>query len=225
MHNVAINHLTEEGAPTTLFEPSELIDFQLAWNWQKEWQEKLFLDPFSPQAVWILQHFPCYTLGRGATEDNLLFNFNKPPLDCYRIDRGGEVTHHLPGQLVVYLTLNLRRYKTDLDWYMRELENVLIDLLKDLGLNGYRVNGMTGVWCNNLKVASIGIGCRRWITQHGMSLNVDCDLLGFNRIVPCGLKGFKTGRLVNWLPNLKMEEVHRLLKLRLNKRFGLLWTY
>ncbi|AAP99444.1 MULTISPECIES: lipoyl(octanoyl) transferase LipB [Prochlorococcus] len=223
MHNLVINDLPEEGLPTALFEPSELIDFKIAWDWQRKWQEKLLAEPSNKQAVWMLEHFDCYTLGRGASEDNLLFDVEKPPIDFYRIDRGGDVTHHLPGQLVVYLVLDLRRYKTDLDWYLRQLENVLLDVLDGLGLNGYRINGMTGVWCNGKKVASIGISCRRWITQHGIALNVDCDLLGFNQIVPCGLKDYQTGRLNSWLPKLQMKEVRFLMKKSLNKRFGLLW--
>ncbi len=224
MHNLVINHLPEEAHPAILFESSELIDFEIGWNLQREWQEKLLLDPSSKQAVWILQHFACYTLGRGASEENLLFDLENPPFDSYRIDRGGEVTFHVPGQLVVYLVLNLRRYQTDLNWYLRQLENVLIDVLQSLGLNGYRIQGMTGVWCNGEKVASIGISCRRWITLHGMALNVDCDLSGFDQIVPCGLNGFKTGKLSKWLPTLKMKEVHSLMKISLKKHFGLLWT-
>ena len=224
MHNLAKNFLPEEGSPAILFEPSELINFEVAWFWQKQWQEKLLLDPLCNQAVWILQHCSCYTLGRGASEENLLFDSETPPVEFYRIDRGGDVTHHVPGQLVIYLVLNLRRYKTDLDWYLRQLENVLIDVLNSLGLTGYRMKGMTGVWCNGKKVASIGIGCRRWITLHGMALNVDCDLSGFNQIVPCGLNGFKTGRLSKWIPTVKTREVHALLKTSLHKHFGLLWT-
>ncbi len=226
MHNkLPINFLPEEGPPIIFFEPSELIDFRHAWDWQREWQEKLFLDPSSSQAIWILQHYPCYTLGRGGDLDNLLFDLGKSPFDFYQIDRGGEATHHLPGQLVTYLVLNLRNYKTDLNWYLRELENVLIEVLGDLGLYGYRINGMTGVWCNNEKVASIGISCRRWITLHGMALNVNCDLAGFNQIVPCGLNGIKTGRLSNWLPDLKLPTVYPLIKKSLNKHFGLLCTH
>ena len=140
MHNLAINDLSEEGSPTILFEPSELTDFKIAWSWQKQWQDKLLSDPYCDQAVWMLQHFGCYTLGRGASLNDLLFNLNEAPFDFYRIDRGGEVTHHLPGQLVVYLVLNLRRYKTDLNWYLRELENVLIEVLHSLGLSGYRLS-------------------------------------------------------------------------------------
>ena len=224
MHNLAINYLTDYGSPTVLFEPSELIDFQNAWDLQREWQEKLRLEPSYKQAIWMLQHFACYTLGRGASEKNLLFDIDKPPLDLFRIDRGGEVTHHLPGQLVTYLVLDLHRYKTDLNWYMRTLENVLIDVLHDLGLNGHRVDGMTGVWCSGEKVGFIGVGCRRWITQHGMALNVDCDLSGFNGIVPCGLHGYKMGRISNWLPKVKMNEVRALIKTNLKKYFGLLWV-
>jgi len=172
----------------------------------------------------MLQHLHCYTLGRGATESNLLFDVSNPPFDLYRIDRGGEVTYHLPGQLVVYLVFDLRRYKTDLNWYLRELENVLIDVLDGLGLHGYTKKGMTGIWCKGEKVASIGISCRRWITQHGMALNVDCELSGFEKIVPCGLDGCQIGRLKKWLPNLKMEEVRFLMKKSLEKHFGLFWT-
>ncbi len=225
MHNLAINNLSEKGSPTILFEPSELTDFKIAWDWQKKWQDKLLLDPSSEQAVWILQHFDCYTLGRGASPDDLLFNLDQPPFDFYRIDRGGEVTHHLPGQLVIYLVLNLRRYKTDLNWYLRQLESVAIDVLGSLGLSGYRLTGLTGVWCNGEKVAAIGIGCRRWITIHGMALNVNCDLSGFNQIVPCGLNNLKTGRLSNSIPDIDINEVRCLMKKSLKNHFGLLWKH
>ncbi len=224
MDNLAINYLTEDGSSTVLFQPSELIDFPESWDWQKTWQYKLIEDPFSFQAVWMLEHQYCYTLGRGASEKNLRFDLNDSKFNLYRIDRGGEVTHHLPGQLVIYLVLDLHRYKTDLHWYLRKLENVLIDVLDELGLNGYRLEGMTGVWCQGEKVGSIGVGCKRWITQHGMSLNVNCDLTGFQKIVPCGLHGYPTGRLSKWLPNITMMQVRSLMKKSLNKHFGLLWT-
>ncbi len=223
MHNLAINDLTEKSSSAILFEPSELIDFQIAWDWQKKWQVSLMSDPSCSQAVWILEHFDCYTLGRGASEKNLLFDIYNPPSPLYRIDRGGEVTHHAPGQLVIYLVMNLQLYKKDLNWYLRELESVLIDVLKSLGLHGYKLNDMTGVWCEGQKVASIGIGCRRWITLHGMALNVNCDLEGFHQIVPCGVDGLKTGRLSQWIPDVEIKEVTSLMKKSLNKHFGLLW--
>ncbi|WP_036901277.1 MULTISPECIES: lipoyl(octanoyl) transferase LipB [Prochlorococcus] len=216
-----IDYLSEGDPSTLIFQSSELIEFKTAWDWQKEWQKTLLEKPWSPQAVWILQHLKCYTLGRGATQDNLLFNTDKPPFDLYRIDRGGEVTHHLPGQLIAYLVIDLHRYQTDLHWYLRELEQVLLDVIDKLGLLGERVAGRTGIWIDGEKVASIGIGCRRWITKHGLSLNVDCDLRGFDQIIPCGLKGQKVGRLSSFIPGIKTEDVMPLMKESLKNHFGL----
>jgi len=207
-----------------IIEPTDLVPFEIAWDWQKQWQKSLLNSRNLPQAVWLLQHPNCYTLGRGGSESNLCFDLNNPPAAFYRIDRGGEVTHHLPGQLVVYLVLDLYRYKTDLDWYLRELEQVLIDVLYELGLFGERINGLTGVWLNECKVGSIGVGGRRWITQHGLALNIDCDLKGFEEIVPCGLRDFRVGRLNTWLPGLTVDDVQPLMRRSLAKHFDLIWT-
>ncbi len=199
------------------------MPFEAAWDWQKSWQKRLFNSNNSPQAVWLLQHQNCYTLGRGADQENLCFEPDQSPSELYRIDRGGEVTHHLPGQLVGYLVLDLRRYRTDLNWYLRQLEQVLIDVLAELGLVGERIDGLTGIWLNGYKVASIGVGCRRWITQHGLALNVDCDLEGFDEIIPCGLRGCTMGRLDSWLPGLTVKDVQPFLKKSLADRFRLEW--
>ncbi len=207
-----------------IFEPTELVTFPRAWDWQKDWQKSLFTEPNFPQGIWLLQHPNCFTLGRGASEANLCFDPKTPPYPLYRIDRGGEVTHHLPGQLVAYLVLDLRRYQTDLNWYLRKIEQVLIDLLGELGLPGQRIAGLTGVWVNRKKVASIGVGCRRWITQHGLALNVDCDLKGFDRIIPCGLSGHPVGRLDYWLPGIKVKDVQPLLRRGLERHFGFCWV-
>ncbi len=206
-----------------LFEPEDLVPFEMAWAWQREWREALLLEPFSPPATWLVQHPSCYTLGRGADETNLLFDLNQRNFDLYRIDRGGEVTHHLPGQLVVYQVLNLHCFRLDLNWYLRQLEQVLIDVLGALGLRGERIPGYTGLWLEGRKVAAIGVGCRRWITQHGLALNVDCDLAGFDEIVPCGLRGKPIGRLVDWLPGLTVADVQPLMINSLADRFSFLW--
>ena len=170
-----------------LFQPAAPVPFERAWRDQQRWQQRLLEEPGTPGAVWLLQHQPCYTLGRGASLQHLHFDPAHPPLPLHRIDRGGEVTHHLPGQLVVYPVLDLRRHEPDLHWYLRQLEQVLIDVLDQLGLRGERLPGLTGIWLDQRKVAAIGVGCRRWITQHGLALNVDCDLTGFKRVTPCGL--------------------------------------
>ncbi len=204
-----------------IVEPKDLVPFQRAWEWQRHWQNKMLEGTCTYPAVWLLQHHDCYTLGRGASEFNLNFSPEKPPSDLFRIDRGGEVTYHLPGQLVVYLVLDLHRYKTDLNWYLRQLELLVKDVLEDLGLNGECIEGLTGVWLNGSKVASIGIGCRRWVTQHGIALNVNCDLKGFSQIVPCGLKNHSVGRLDSYLPGLSVFDVQPLMRRNLAKRFCL----
>ncbi len=199
------------------------MQYETAWRWQKEWQQKLLIEPSSEQAVWLLEHLPCYTLGRGANEENILFDLKNPPVDLYRIDRGGEVTHHLPGQLVVYPVLDLRHYHRDLNWYLRQLEAVGLDVLNLLHLPGERIPGLTGLWVKGKKVAAIGVGCRRWVTQHGLSMNVECDLDGFSQVIPCGLKGYEVGRLKDWIPGLKVSEVQPLMRKCLSKRFSLNW--
>ena len=141
----------------------------------------------------------------------------------YRIDRGGEVTHHLPGQLVVYPVLDLQRRCPDLHWYMRQLEQVLIDVLEHLGLQGERQPGLTGIWLDNLKVAAIGVGCRRWITQHGLALNIDCDMAGFGQITACGLEGQAVGRLADLRPGLTVAQVQPLMRDAFAARFDLAW--
>ena len=120
--------------------------------------------------------------------------------------------------------MDLLRYKQDLSWYLRQLEQVVLEVLRELGLFGERTQGFTGVWLDGFKVSSIGIGCRRWVTQHGLALNVNCDLTGFDQIIPCGLSGTKVGRLDAWLPGLQVQDVQPLMRKSLANRFGLKWT-
>ena len=215
---------SEHPAGAFLFEPSALIPFARAWRDQQLWQQRLFDGPSAPEAVWLLQHPACYTLGRGASAHHLHFDPNQPPAPLHRIDRGGEVTHHLPGQLVAYPVLDLQRHTPDLHWYLRQLEHVVMDVLEDLGLQAECLPGLTGVWVERRKVAAIGVGCRRWITQHGLALNVDCELQGFAQITPCGLVGHQVGRLCDWWPGLKVSDVQPLLRQSFANRFQLAWT-
>ena len=207
-----------------LFQPAAPVPFERAWRDRQRWQQRLLEEHGTPGAVWLLQHQPCYTLGRGASLQHLPFDPAHPPAPLHRIDRGGEVTHHLPGQLVVYPVLDLRRHQPDLHWYLRQLEQVLIDVLDQLGLRGERLPGLTGIWLDQRKVAAIGVGCRRWITQHGLALNVDCDLTGFKRVTPCGLTGRDVGRLTDWVPGLTSREVQPLLRNAIASRFDLVWS-
>ena len=185
-----------------LFEARDPVPFPQAWQWQQQLQARLLLLPEAPDALILLEHEPCYTLGRGASTAHLRFDPAAPPAPLFRIDRGGEVTHHLPGQLVLYPVLNLQRHGADLHLYLRQLEQVVIDLLARQGLSGERLPGLTGVWHRGRKLAAIGVGARRWISQHGLALNVDCDLAGFGAIVPCGIADRPVGRLRDCCPGL-----------------------
>ena len=197
------------------------VPFARAWAWQQQLQGRLLADPLAADAVLLLEHEPCYTLGRGASEAFLRFDPGQPPAPLFRIDRGGEVTHHAPGQLVLYPVLNLQRHGADLHLYLRQLEAVVIDLLAELGLEGQRQAGLTGVWLEGRKLAAIGVGARRWISQHGLALNVDCDLAGFGPIVPCGIADRPVGRLVDWLPGLSCDALAPRLLQAFANRFGL----
>jgi lipoyl(octanoyl) transferase len=204
-----------------LVEPPQPVPFAQAWAWQRSHQARLMRDPQGPEALLLLEHTPCYTLGRGASEQFLRFDPAAPPAPLFRIDRGGEVTHHLPGQLVAYPVLALQRHGGDLHLYLRELEAAVIDVLEVLGLRGERISGRTGVWLQGRKVAAIGVGARRWISQHGLALNVDCELEGFEAIVPCGLRGHGVARLSDWCAGLGIHQVQPLLRAALARRFGL----
>ena len=208
-------------ADAICFEPAGLVPFERAWSWQQQLQQRLLADPGRPDALLLLEHQPCYTLGRGADSRFLRFDPADPPAPLFRIDRGGEVTHHCPGQLVLYPVLNLQRHGADLHLYLRELEAVVLDLLAELGLCGERIEGLTGVWLEGRKVAAIGVGARRWISQHGLALNVDADLSGFAAVVPCGLVGRPVGRLADLRPDLSAAALRTQLLQCFSRRFGL----
>lgn len=127
----------------------------------------------------------------------------------YRTERGGEVTYHCPDQLVGYPILNLQRHQRDLHWYLRQLEEVIIQLLAVYGLRGDRLEGLTGVWVEGRKVAAIGIKVKRWITMHGFALNVCPDLTGFTKIVPCGIGDRPVGSLAQFLPEITTAQVRQ----------------
>jgi lipoyl(octanoyl) transferase len=204
-----------------LFEPPAPVPFARAWSWQQQLQARRLHDPAAPEAVLLLEHEPCYTLGRGADLAHLRFDPAAPPLPLFRIDRGGEVTYHLPGQLVLYPILDLRPRGADLHRYLRCLEDVVLDVCTALGLRAERWPGRTGVWLEGRKLAAIGVGARRWISLHGLALNVDCPLAGYGAIVPCGIADRPVGRLADWCPGLGVEAVRPLLRAACAERLGL----
>ena len=195
-----------------LYESASVVPFPQGWHWQQLLQRRLLDHPDACEAVLLLEHEPCYTLGRGASTAFLGFDPASPPLPLFRIDRGGEVTHHLPGQLVLYPVLDLQRHGADLHLYLRALEQVVLDVLDQLKLPGERWPGRTGVWREGRKLAAIGISARRWISQHGLALNVNCSLEGFTAIVPCGIADRPVGRLCDWDPAFTSARLQPLLR-------------
>jgi lipoyl(octanoyl) transferase len=134
----------------------------------------------------LLEHEPVYTIGRTPDRSSLLGAAHLPhPL--FSINRGGQATYHGPGQLMGYPVIDLRRCGQDLHKYLRWLEQFLIDLLSQYDIAACRRESLTGVWVEDRKIASIGVGVRHWITMHGFALNVSGDLSPFDRIIPCGI--------------------------------------
>lgn len=185
-----------------------LVPYPAALDWQRSRFQERINNPSLDDVLILLEHPPVYTLGQGASWDFLKFDPDKASCDVHRVERGGEVTYHCPGQLVGYPILNLQYYRKDLHWYLRQLEEVLIRVLAVYGLKGDRVPGMTGVWLEGIKVAAIGIKVSRWITMHGFALNVCPDLAGFEHIVPCGISNKPVGSLAQWIPGINLEQVY-----------------
>jgi lipoate-protein ligase B len=164
-----------------------LIEYAQALTWQEELL-RLRCQGEGGDTLLLLEHPPVFTLGRGGDERHLL---NPRHVPVYRVGRGGDVTFHGPGQLVGYPILDLTRHGRDVHAYLRALEAVLIAVLAEYGLRAQRKDGLTGVWVGEKKIASLGVGVRRWVTYHGFALNVDPDLSYFADIVPCGLAGIR----------------------------------
>jgi lipoyl(octanoyl) transferase len=154
----------------------------------------------------LLEHPPVVTLGRSSHAENLI---RPDGIDVVEVERGGDVTYHGPGQLVGYPIFDLRGYRQDLHWYLRTLEQALIEALGILGISAERNPGYTGVWTRGRKIASIGVHVKQWVTWHGFALNVTTDLGAFDRIVPCGIPGVEMTSVSRETGNGKREtELH-----------------
>ncbi|MFM7279889.1 MAG: lipoyl(octanoyl) transferase LipB [Microcystis aeruginosa] len=186
-----------------------ITPYSLAWAQQRSLVAERIADPDLPDVLLLLEHPPVYTLGTGSDIKFIKFNLDKTDKEVYRIERGGEVTHHCPGQLVGYPILNLRYYRQDLHWYLRQLEEVILQTIAIYGLSGSRIGGLTGVWVEGYKIAAIGIKVSRWITYHGFALNVCPDLSGFAEIIPCGIANKPVGSLGQFLPNISLRQVQQ----------------
>jgi len=162
------------------------MEFARALAVQEELAAKKKEDASLEDQLLLLEHEPVYTIGRTPDRSSLLGSAHLPhPL--FSINRGGQATYHGPGQLMGYPIIDLRRCGQDLHKYLRWLEQLLIDLLAQYDIAAQRRESLTGVWVENRKIASIGVGVRHWISMHGFALNVCGDLSPFDHIVPCGI--------------------------------------
>jgi lipoyl(octanoyl) transferase len=164
------------------------VSFEAALKRQEE-TVGLVADGLGEETVFLLEHPHVFTCGRGGDEGNLLAatDWSQNPIELVRINRGGDVTYHGPGQLVGYPHLDLRQRDRDVHRYLRDLEQALIATAARFGVPSFRREGLTGVWTEKGKLASIGVGVRRWVTMHGFALNVSTDLRYFELINPCGI--------------------------------------
>ena len=159
--------------------------YKAVWDLQKEMQQQRIKGEIDDTLI-LVEHDPVYTLGKNANEDHLLQSRDES-VDVFNIERGGDITFHGPGQLVVYPILDLSNYKKSVSWYMRTLEQVLIDTLIEFKITAQQNDGLTGVWVGDEKIAALGVRISRWVTMHGFSLNVNPDLSFYDGIIPCGI--------------------------------------
>ncbi len=217
------------------------IDYKEAWDLQKGLlQEAIDIKTrnksdggslSTEDHLLFCEHPPVYTLGKSGSRENVLISeeeLEERGIAFYHIDRGGDITHHGPGQLVVYPVIDLDHYFTDIGRYLRTLEEAVIRTLASYGIEGERSDGATGVWLDvgdpmrERKICAMGVKCSRWVTMHGIALNVKNDLSYFDHIVPCGIgdKGVTSIQKESG-DQVDMEAVKEELKKQLGELFGM----
>jgi len=216
------------------FKDLRLIDYKECWDYQekllqevvsiKSSNRSLSPDRQLPTANYFLfcEHPHVYTLGKSGSEKNLLLNnqsLKEKNATYYKINRGGDITYHGPGQIVGYPILDLDNFFTDIHKYLRLLEEIIILTLRDYGIESGRIEGLTGVWLdyNNKvkarKICALGVRTSRWVTMHGFAFNVNSDLSYFNNIIPCGINDKAVTSMKKELGReMNMEEVKEKVK-------------
>ena len=170
------------------------VPYEEAFALQTKILEQKIAAPDAPDELLLLEHDPVYTMGRTPDLASLR-DETQLPHPVVRINRGGQATYHGPGQLVGYPILDLRRRGQDLHRYLRAIEDALIALCADFEVVAQRRDALTGVWVGERKIASIGVGVKRWVSMHGFALNVCGDLAPFTHITPCGIAGVEMSSL------------------------------
>ena len=228
--------------PEVIYQNLGLIDYKEAW----EYQEKLFKATVdlkiarrkeesveeTKNYILFCEHPHVYTLGKSGEKSHLLLDdseLSEHDATYYEINRGGEITYHGPGQLVVYPIFDLEYFFSDIHKYMRFLEESVILTLKEYGIVGGRVDGLTGVWIDSdkptaRKICAMGVKSSRWVTMHGIGFNVNSDLAYFSHIIPCGIQDKAVTSMERELgEKVDLDEVSKILKQKIAEQFG--FTY
>ena len=184
--------------------------YKEVWDLQKELVEKRRNGQINDTLI-LVEHEPVYTLGKNADENHIL-QHSPQDVKTYHVERGGDVTFHGPGQLVGYPILDLHNYKKSISWYMRSLEQLIIDTLAEYGITAERKVGLTGVWVGDEKIAALGVRVTRWVTMHGFALNVAPDLIYYSSIIPCGIFEYGVTSMAKLVTNeITVSSVKRVL--------------
>jgi len=178
------------------------VDYQKTWQAMQDFTDVRGKD--TADELWFLQHPPVYTLGKNGKAEHVL---NAQDIPVVNSDRGGQVTYHGPGQIVVYTMLDLSRLKIGVRELVTRIEQSVIDLLVDYGIESNARRVAPGVYVNNAKIAALGLRVRKGCSFHGLALNVDMDLEPFSRINPCGYEGLEVTQLKNFVYDVDIENV------------------
>ena len=195
-----------------------LSDYNDTWKLQKKLQSKRILGEIEDHLL-LVEHPPVFTLGKNASKQHIINNLDD--VSIIQTDRGGNITFHGPGQLVGYPILDLNHYKRSITWYMRELEQLVIDVLGDYDIKASRKKGLTGTWVKDKKIAALGVRISKWVTMHGFSLNINPDLNFYKHIIPCGIKEYGVTSMAKIMGNEvpSMDEIKTKMTKRFTKNF------
>jgi lipoyl(octanoyl) transferase len=210
------------------------MDYQAAWDFQENILQQQIAkkreNKSTENHLYFVEHPPVYTLGKSGNENNVLLNekeLESKGIQFYKTNRGGDITYHGPGQIVGYPIIDLENFKTDIGWYLRSLEEIIIKTLGEFKILGDRSKGETGVWLEpsikgqERKICAMGVRCSRWVTMHGFALNVNTNLNHFDYMIPCGIQNKKVTSMQQEL--LKEIDIE-LVKQSIGKHFQQLFS-
>ncbi len=208
--------------PKNINEPDIIVrhlglrDYETVWHEMQQFTEER--GDNTADEIWLLEHKPVFTLGLNGKHEHILDAGDIPVIQC---DRGGQVTYHGHGQLIVYFLLDLKRRNLGVKKLVNKIEQAIIDLLADSGIESQRRDKAPGIYINDAKIAALGLRVRRGCSYHGLSLNIDMDLEPFTHINPCGFANLKTIQTHDILPDATLADTSTALLRQLERQFGL----